>query len=96
MEALKPQGRTSILFISEPGTLIDEPANPATARRLLSAGRVSEAYEMLTELLERGTETEWCARELIWIYEQWDRMDDANKMRFLVSPIQPEQLGLLF
>jgi hypothetical protein len=96
VEPLLPHGRTSVLFTSEPAKLIDEPASPAAARRLLTAGRVSEAYEMLVELLERNTETEWCARELIWIYEQWDRMEDANKMRFLVSPLQPEQLGLLF
>jgi hypothetical protein len=96
VDALLPHGRTSVLFTSEPAKLIDEPASPAAARRLLAAGRVSEAYEMLIELMETNTETEWCARELIWIYEQWDRMEDANKMRFLVSPLQPEQLGLLF
>lgn len=96
VEALLPGGRTSVLFTSEPGIVVEETPSVEGARRLLTEGRISEAYEVLAALMERGPDTEWCARELIWIYEQWDRMAEANEMRFLVAPSQPEQLGLLF
>jgi hypothetical protein len=96
MEPPLPQGRTSVLTITDPAESIDEPASVGLARRLLAEGRVSHAFEVLTDLINREVEPEWCARELIWIYEQWDRMEDANRMRFLVTPSPGEQLGLLF
>lgn len=93
---LLPEGRTSVLFTTEPVSPACEPPSIGSARRLVAAGRVSEAYEVLTHLLHEGVETEECARELVWICEQWDRMEEANRMRFLVSPATGEQLSLQF
>jgi len=94
VDALLPEGRTSVLFTSEPGMVAEEAASLAEARRLLSAGRVSEAHKMLRRLFDGGVELEQCARELVWIYEQWDRMEEAHQLRFLVGNAPSEQLRL--
>jgi hypothetical protein len=94
-QPLLPAGRTSVLVTSEPVIFVNEPPSLPLARRLLAAGRVSEAFENLRHLFDRGIEPEKCARELIWIYEQWDRIAEANELRFFVGPAPAEQL-LLF
>jgi hypothetical protein len=94
-QPLLPAGRTSVLFTTEPVIFINEPPSLPLARRLLAAGRVSEAFENLRHLFDRGIEPEKCARELVWIYEQWDRITEANELRFFVGPAPAEQL-LLF
>jgi hypothetical protein len=94
VEPMLPDGRSSVLYTSEPEVLLEEARTLKTARHLLAAGRVSEAYEILLELFQGGVEKEQCARELVWIYEQWDRMDEANSLRFLVGDAPSGQLRL--
>jgi hypothetical protein len=94
VKAMLPEGRSSVLFTSEPEMVVEEAPSVAGARGLLAAGRVSEAHEMLRKLFDGGVETEQCARELVWIYEQWDRMEEANELRFLVGAAPSEQLRL--
>ena len=94
VKPMLPDGRSSVLFTSEPEIILKEDPTVACARRLLGAGRVSEAHEMFRQLFDSGVETEQCARELVWIYEQWDRMDEANELRFLVGAAPAEQLRL--
>jgi hypothetical protein len=94
VKAMLPEGRSSVLFTSEPEVVVKEEPGVPDARRLLAEGRVSEAYEILTKLLECGVQTEQCARELVWIYEQWDRIEEANSLRFLVGEAPAEQLRL--
>jgi hypothetical protein len=94
VKAMLPEGRSSVLFTSEPGAVVKEEPSVADARRLLAEGRVSEAYEILTKLLDSGVQTEQCARELVWINEQWDRIEEANSLRFLVGEAPAEQLRL--
>jgi hypothetical protein len=94
VEPLLPSGRSSVLYTSEPERLVADVPTVPRARHLLAAGRVSEAHEILQQLYETGIDTEQCARELVWIYEQWDRMEEANRLRFLVGPAPSEQLRL--
>ena len=92
--AMIPEVRTSVLITSEPAMAADEGPSVSRARRLAAAGRVSEAYEDFHHLYKAGVEPEACARELVWIYEQWDRMEEANQLRFQVGPAPAEQLRL--
>jgi hypothetical protein len=98
VDAFLPAGRTSILFTSEPVRGILETATDgpsfAAARHLASAGRFAEAYEDFYQLLNTGVEPEACARELVWICEHWDRIDEANALRFRCGPSPTEQLRL--
>jgi pentatricopeptide repeat protein len=95
VDPLLPAGRTSILFTSEPVRTVDHAPGLSVARGLFSAGRFAEAYEMFYELLSSGVEKESCARDLIWICEHWERLDEANALRFHIGPSPSEQL-LLF
>jgi hypothetical protein len=45
--------------------------------------------------LKSGIEPQSCARELVWICERWDRLDEANALRSYFGPSPSEQL-LLF
>ncbi len=89
-----PAGRTSVLVTSEPVRMTDEKPTLATARNLVAARRYAEAYDLLYRLLNLGVEPESCARELIWICEYWDRLEEANNLRFQVGPSPSEQLRL--
>jgi hypothetical protein len=89
-----PAGRTSVLFTAEPVDTAPEAATLAAARRLVAARRYAEAYELLYLLLNSGAEPEPCARELIWICEHWDRLEEANNLRFRLGPAPSEQLRL--
>lgn len=94
LDSLIPSGRTSILFTSEPVHILDDERNLGSARALVSARRFAEAYEVFYELLNTGVEPEFCARELVWICEHWDRQDEANALRFHFGPAPSEQLRL--
>ena len=94
VDALLPGGRTSVLYTSEPVIMRGEQPSLPSARRQLDEGRVSEAFETLRYLMDHGIESEKSARELVWIYEQWDRIEEANALRFLTGPAPAEQLSL--
>jgi hypothetical protein len=94
VDAVLPAGRTSVLFTSEPVRAVEEARTFAAARNLVTSRRFAEAYEILCELLKAGIEPKSCARELIWICEHWDRIDEANNLRFEFSPAPTEQLRL--
>ncbi len=94
LDAILPSGRTSVLFTEEAVRVVEDARNFAAARALVVARRFAEAYEILYELFNAGIETEACARELVWICEHWDRVEEANALRFRFQPVSPEQMRL--
>jgi hypothetical protein len=92
--ALVPMGRTSVLVTMEPVLVVETADSVDDARTLVRSGRYAEAYEMLYRLLDSGIATETCARELTWICEHWDRLEEANSLRFHYGPEPFEQLAL--
>ena len=94
LDALLLSGRTSVLFTEEAVRIVEDSRNFAAGRALVVARRFAEAYEILYELFNAGIETEACARELVWICEHWDRVDEANTLRFRFHPASAEQLRL--
>jgi hypothetical protein len=94
MDAILPSGRTSVLFTDEPVRIVEDARNFAAARVLVVARRFAEAYELLYELFSAGIESGTCARELVWICERWDRVEEANALRFRFHPDSAEQMRL--
>jgi hypothetical protein len=93
--ALRMDGRTSTLRTAEPvRPSAVTPPSTAQARALAAAGRFAEAYEMFYALLDDWVDTETCARELTWICEHWDRIEEANALRFQYGRGAAEQLAL--
>ena len=92
--ALVPQGRTSTLVTFDSVSVVETPESLAYARTLISYRRYAEAYELLYCLLRSGVVPETCARELTWICEHWDRIEEANSLRFRYGPEPSEQLAL--
>jgi len=92
--ALVPQERTSVLVTTEPVLVVETPGSIDYARTLVRSGRYAEAYELLYRLLDSGVATETCARELTWICEHWDRVEEANSLRYHYGPRPFEQLVL--
>jgi hypothetical protein len=88
-------GRTSTMITHEAVKILETPDTPAYAQRLLASRRYAEAYELLYRLLDVEDDPESCARELTWICEHWDRVDEANGLRFNYRTEGAEQL-LLF
>lgn len=94
VDAIMPTGRTSFLFTDEPVQPANDMRTLAAARALVSARRYAEAYEVLYELFYSDIEPESCARELVWICEHWDQVEEANAYRFSYQPVSSEQLRL--
>jgi hypothetical protein len=94
LDAILPSGRTSVLFTEEAVRIVEDARNFASARALVVARRFAEAYEILYELFNAGIETEACARELVWICEHWDHVEEANELRFRFQPVSAEQMRL--
>lgn len=91
---LMVEGRSSILITERPVQHRESPESLEYARILLSGRRYAEAYELLYRLMHAGIDRENCARELTWICEHWDRIDEANALRFQYRPPAAEQLRL--
>lgn len=87
-------GRTSTAVTLDAVTIFETPQTPAYARSLVAARRYAEAYELLYRLLDAVVEPDACARELTWICEHWDRVEEANVLRFNYGSIGGEQLSL--
>jgi hypothetical protein len=94
VDGLAPRGRTSTLVTCEPVSIAETPESLEYARSLVSSRRYAEAYELLYRLLHSGVATEFCARELTWICEHWDRIEEANSLRWYYGPQPSEQLTL--
>jgi hypothetical protein len=94
LDAIVPSGRTSVLLTADAVRIVEDARNFAAARALVVARRFAEAYEILYELFNAGIETEACARELVWICEHWDRVEEANALRFRFRPSSAEQMRL--
>lgn len=94
VDPFMPSGRPSILFTREPVRIVEDAPSLAAARGLVSASRFAEAYELFYQLLDTGIEPEFCARELVWICEHWDRLDEAKALRFYSGHSPSEQLRL--
>jgi pentatricopeptide repeat protein len=95
LDPILPGGQTSILFTTEPVHIPIDEVSLAAGRALAAAGRLAEAYAVFQQLLKSGIEPQSCARELVWICERWDRLDEANALRSYFGPSPSEQL-LLF
>ena len=92
--ALTAGGRTSTAVTLDAVTILETPQTPVYARRLIAARRYAEAYELLYRLLDAVVEPDACARELTWICEHWDRVEEANVLRFNYGSLEGEQLAL--
>jgi len=93
LDAILPSERTSILYTDKTVQISDDRSISA-ARRLFAARRFAEAYEIFYELLNAGVEPEACARDLAWICDHWDRVEEANTLRFRSGPAPAQQLRL--
>jgi hypothetical protein len=87
-------GQTSVLFTAEPMRVPNPAPTLAAARNLFSARRFAEAYEIYLSLIHSGMEPESCARDLVWICEQWDRWEEARAWREHLDYRPREQLRL--
>jgi hypothetical protein len=87
-------GRTSTAITQDAVKTLETPETPEYARRLIAARRNAEAYELLYRLLDTEDDPESCARELTWICEHWDRVDEANMLRMNYRQAGAEQLML--
>jgi hypothetical protein len=92
--AIVPEGRTSTLLTFDPVSVVETPTSLAYAGTLISLRRYAEAYELFYRLLDAEVAPETCARELTWICEHWDRVEEANSLRFRYGPEPSEQLAL--
>jgi hypothetical protein len=93
-EALTAGGRTSTAVTQEAVRILETPHTPEYARSLVAAHRYAEAYELLYRLLDDVVEPDECARELTWICEHWNRVDEANALRINYAVLGGEQLTL--
>ena len=87
-------GRTSTAITQDALKLLETPETLAYARQLIAARRFAEAYELLYRLLDASVDPDNCARELTWICDHWDRLDESNALRWNYRPIGGEQLSL--
>jgi hypothetical protein len=87
-------GRTSTAVALDAVTILETPQTLEYARSLIAARRLAEAYELLYKLLDAVVEPDACARELTWICEHWDRVAEANVLRFNYGSLGGEQLML--
>ena len=92
--ALTAGGRTSTAVTLDAVTIPETPQTLEYARSLIAARRYAEAYELLYKLLDAVVEPDACARELTWICEHWDRVEEANALRFNYGSPGGEQLAL--
>lgn len=88
-------GRTSTAITDDIVKILKTPETAAYARHLVAERRFAEAYELLYRLLDAVDDPDNCARELTWICEHWDRVDEANLLRLNYGRGEAEQL-LLF
>jgi hypothetical protein len=94
-EELTAGGRTSTAITNDIVKPLETPETEVYARHLVAARRFAEAYELLYRLLDTVDDPDSCARELTWICEHWDRVDEANLLRLNYRQAGAEQL-LLF
>jgi pentatricopeptide repeat protein len=83
-----------VLVTTEPVEPVDNKVTFEGARQLVRSRRFAEAYDALRQLLDSGIEPMACVRDLVWICEHWDRLDEANTFRYRYGPEPTEQLHL--
>ena len=94
-QELTAGGRTSTAITRDIVKIVKTPQTEAYARQLVATQRFAEAYELLYDLLDAVDDPDSCARELAWICEHWDRVDEADQLRLNYRQAGAEQL-LLF
>jgi hypothetical protein len=87
-------GRTSTAVTHDAVKILETPETLFYARSLIAARRYAEAYEVLYRLLDAVIDPESCARELTWICEHWNRVNEANVLRFNYPSAEARQLML--
>jgi hypothetical protein len=92
-ELISP-GRSSTLVTLDPVTVVETPRTLAYARKLIASRRYAEAYELLYALLDSDVSSADCARELSWICEHWNRVEESESLRFHYRLPPTEQLSL--
>jgi TIR domain len=93
-EKLTAGGRTSTIVTRDAVKILKTPETLEFARNLVAARRYAEAYELLYRLLDAVIDPDSCARELTWICDRWDRVEEVNALRLNYGPPDMEQLGL--
>lgn len=88
------RGRTSTLITIDPVSIVETTPSLTDARKLIAARRYAEAYEQLYSLLDADISPADCARELSWICEQWDRVEESDSLRTHYKLPPTEQLSL--
>ena len=88
------RGRTSTLITVDPVSIVETTPSLADARKLIAARRYAEAYQQLYSLLDADISPADCARELSWICEQWDRVEESDSLRTHYKLPPTEQLSL--
>jgi hypothetical protein len=91
---LIPRDRSSTLVTNDPVSISETPRSLAYARKLLAERRYAEAYELLYSLLDSDVSTADCARELSWICEHWNRVDESESLRYHYRLPPTEQMSL--
>ena len=91
---LTARGRTSTAVTRDAVKVLETPRTLAYARSLIAARRYAEAYELLYWLLDAIIDPDACALELTWICEHWNRVEEANALRFNYGSPGGEQLKL--
>ncbi len=94
LQELVAGGRASTVITHDPVRFLETPETLAYARCLIAERRFAEAYELLYRLLDVVVDQDSCARELTWICEHWDRVEEASMLRSKHRPSRAEQLGL--
>ena len=94
LQELIASRRTSTAITHDPVRFLETPETLVYARRLVAERRCAEAYELLYRLLDAVVDPDSCARELTWICEPWDRVEEASVLRSNCRPSRAEQLGL--
>jgi len=87
-------GRTSTAITNDIVKILETPETGAWARHLVAERRFAEAYELLYRRLDAVDDPDNCARELAWICEHWDRVDEVNVLRLNYGRGEAEQLPL--
>ena len=78
-----PSGRTSTVIMQAPVRMTELPDSFEYGRWLMSEQRYAEAYEIFDRLSAQDISARACRRELAWILEYWDRVDDARAIHLI-------------
>ena len=92
--ALTAFGRSSTLITPEPVQIRETPCTFEYARKLVSQKRLAEAYDIFYAIMNQTGEPGFCAQELAWICDHWERTVEAESLRLMDQQIPAHQPSL--